>query len=250
MLEPPLLELSGIGRRRQYSQQSPRWEAGMWSRGCLDSCWQPTLLVHDGRLLGAQGICTYALVVCLQISVSKSVMSALMHLSAVKSVLWDGTKCLNVLFRNSNLVLVLCAEGFCLVTRELSFLPGVLGMSRLIRSDSVASYSRGFQEVMSPCSTLHLGLLQLNSASVAGQHWGFWKEQAQGRQSWWVLWVVSFRQWELSHLLLGCAGLLLCSASSNVGHACVHSYIISDPSLVSQSKLVLDNSLPGIRVLW
>lgn len=31
---------------------------------------------------------------------------------------------------------------------------------------------------------------------------------------------------------------------------CVHSYIISDLSLVSQSKLVLDNSLLGIRVLW
>lgn len=71
-------------------------------------------------------------------------------------------------------MLVLYAEGFCLVARELSFLLGVLGMSRLIRSDFVASCSRGFQDAVSPtCSTLHLGLLQLKSASVAGPHLGF-----------------------------------------------------------------------------
>lgn len=95
-----------------------------------------------------------ALVVCLQISVSKSVMTALMHLSAAKSVPGDGTKSLNVLFRNSNLVLVLYAEGLCLVARELSFLPGVLGMSRLIRSGVIASCSRGFRDAVSrTCST-------------------------------------------------------------------------------------------------
>lgn len=66
-------------------------------------------------------------------------------------------------------MLVLCAEGFCLVAGELSFLPGVLGMNRLIRSDFVASCSRGFQDAVSPaCSTLHLGLWQLKYVCISG----------------------------------------------------------------------------------
>lgn len=150
---------------------------------------------------------------------------------------------------------MLCAEGFCFVAIELSFLSGVLGMSRLIKSAFTASAQElsGVRE-----SYLIYFALGFVAAQVCVSGWSIFRFlERTGTGDSELVGVVGsgFQAGKASSPagkpVVRLAGLLLCSASSNVGHACVHSYIISNLSLVvSQSKLVLDHSLPGIRVLW